>query len=325
VPLGVHPWSYDVWRYRPLFVTGVSAGAPPDSFFTRGQTWASPPLNPDAIRRDHYRYPIACLRHQVAHADRLRIDHIMGLHRLFWVPSGFDPSSGVYVRYRADEWYAVLSVESHLHRAELVGENLGTVPRYVNAALARHGIRAMYVLQFEARPDRVRPLPRVRRGAAASLNTHDVVPFAAFLRGLDIDSRHKAGLISTRQAAREHRRLERVVRALEQLGGRVPRGDQVPPAYRRGTGTPEVRVPAVPDPRRLLERCLMWLADSPAGLLLVNLEDLWLETAPQNMPGTGSQPPNWRRRTRYSFERFTAMAAVRTLLGRISERRGWSY
>ncbi len=324
LPLGVHRWSYDVWRYRPMFVTSVSAGAPPDAFFTHGQNWDCPPLHPDAIRRDRYRYPIACLRHQLAHAEVLRIDHVMGLHRLFWVPSGFEASNGVYVRYRADEWYAILSVESHVHRTELVGENLGTVPSYVNRALARHGIRTMYVLQLEARPDRARPLASVRRGASASLNTHDMAPFAAFLRGLDIDSRYEAGLISARQAAKEYRRLERIVRALDaspvlrpHWGPPAPTRPHQPQALSSGGGRGVRRRLE----RHLLEQCLLWLAASPAGLLLVNLEDLWLETAPQNVPGTGSRPPNWRRRTRHPVERFTASEAVTTLLGRLSQRR----
>jgi 4-alpha-glucanotransferase len=126
-PLGVHRLGYDPWRYRGTFVTDASGGAPPDAVFTQGQNWAFPPLHPELIRAQGYRYLIECLRRQLAYATFLRIDHVMSLHRLYWIPNGWLARDGVYVRYRPDELYAILCLESHRHRASIVGENLGTV------------------------------------------------------------------------------------------------------------------------------------------------------------------------------------------------------
>src|SRR5688572_5454747 len=134
------------------------------------------------------------------HTGLLRIDHVMGLHRLYWIPKGRPASEGAYVQYPAEELYAILSLESHRHKTMLVGENLGTVPPKVNACMTRHDLRETYVLQYELRPKVLRPPPRK---SVASLNTHDMPTFEAFLRGLDIDDRHDLGLVKT--LAREHR------------------------------------------------------------------------------------------------------------------------
>ena len=146
LPLGVHPSSYDVWRERDLFVSGVATGAPPDLLFSRGQDWGFHPHHPDRLREDGYRYYAAAIAHHLEHAGALRIDHVMQLHRLFFVPQGMAATEGLYVRYPADELYAVLSVESHRARAWIVGENLGTVPDAVDAALAEHGISTLFIL-----------------------------------------------------------------------------------------------------------------------------------------------------------------------------------
>ncbi|HEX3577826.1 MAG TPA: 4-alpha-glucanotransferase, partial [Thermoanaerobaculia bacterium] len=123
-PLGVHPRGYDAWRYREHFAKGVSAGSPPDLFFTRGQNWGFPPLDPDAIRAQHHRHFRACIRQQLAHAGILRIDHVMGLHRLFWIPNRAEAKDGVYVRYPEDELYAVLTIEANRANCVIVGEDL---------------------------------------------------------------------------------------------------------------------------------------------------------------------------------------------------------
>jgi len=149
LPLGVHPEGFDVWRERKLFALDTSGGAPPDAFFTKGQNWGFPPLHPEAMRKQGYRYLIDCLRHLLQDASVLRIDHVMGLHRLYWIPKGLEAFQGVYVRYPAEELYAILCVESQRHQALIVGEDLGTVPRHVPTAMARHGVDRTYVVQFE--------------------------------------------------------------------------------------------------------------------------------------------------------------------------------
>jgi 4-alpha-glucanotransferase len=285
MPLGVHPGGYDAWRERASFALEATGGAPPDSVFTKGQNWGFAPLHPGRIRERGHDYLIACLRHDLRHSGMLRFDHVMALHRLYWVPKGLSAHEGAYVRYPFQELYALLSIESHRHRALVVGENLGTVPQEVNAALDQHSVRGMYVVQYEQRPDPGRALRPVPRRVVASLNTHDMPPFHAFWAGQDIDDRRALGLLKPSRVGlekRERRRLNAALgRFLQRRGLLAHKG--------AGVGA-------------LLEACLFFLAGSPAEFVLVNLEDLWLETRPQNVPGTSGERLNWRRKLQFSLE-----------------------
>ena len=196
LPLGVHPDGYDAWRQHDSFAFPASVGAPPDLFFSEGQNWGFAPLHPRQLRQTHYAYVLAYLRFQMRHCQLLRIDHVMGLHRLFWIPPGFTPRQGAYVAYPAEELYAVLNLESHRHRTIVIGENLGTVPPEVNRAMVRHGIRQTYVLQFAQRADPKRAIAKPPRCSVATLNTHDMPPFAAHWRGRDVIERADMGLLS---------------------------------------------------------------------------------------------------------------------------------
>ncbi|MDD5703054.1 MAG: 4-alpha-glucanotransferase, partial [Dehalococcoidales bacterium] len=125
LPVGVHPLSYDVWRERESFAVGVNGGAPPDPVFTSGQNWGFPPLHPEKLRRQGYKYIINSLRHHLQAAGMLRIDHMMNFHRLFWIPEGMENREGVYVNYRSEELYAILALESCRHQSVIIGEDLG--------------------------------------------------------------------------------------------------------------------------------------------------------------------------------------------------------
>jgi 4-alpha-glucanotransferase len=304
LPLGVHPDGYDVWRERGVFAREAAVGSPPDTFFTGGQNWGFPPLHPEAMRKQGYHYFIACLRHHLQHAGILRIDHIMSLHRLYWIPRGMEAREGVYVRYPSDELYAILSVESHRHEALIVGEDLGTVPRYVRSAMARHNIHRTYVMQYELAPTSGQALRAVPAASAASLNTHDMPPFAAFWRGLDIEERLARGLLDEEGAGREREAREGRKRSLVAFlrdGGLLEEGDD--------------------DEYAILRACLAFLGASPARVVLASVEDLWLETRPQNVPGTVDEHPNWERKACYSFEAFCQLPQVLDALGRLNCRR----
>lgn len=304
LPLGVHGAGYDTWRWPGSFVPGVSAGAPPDAFFSGGQNWGFPPLHPLADREDRYEYVIASVRHHLRYATRLRVDHVMGLHRLYFIPDGFDARDGVYVRYPADELYAIYCLESHRHQAEIVGENLGTVPAYVNRAMAKHGFLGMYVLPFELAPDSGTPVHMPKRSQVASLNTHDLPPFAAWWSRSDTAEREQAGQISHEGAALEARERQRQQQAaLEFLSreGFLKKGGSFAEEARRG-----------------FERVL---ASSRAGLVMINLEDLWGETEPQNRPGTSEERRNWRRRARYSLEEMQSLPEVTSGLAAVDAER----
>jgi 4-alpha-glucanotransferase len=306
-PLGVNLAAYDAWREREAFVLGASAGAPPDSFFVSGQNWGFPPLHPEGIREQGYRYLIACLRHLLRHARVLRIDHVMGLHRLFWIPSGMDATKGVYVRYRWAELYAVLALESAYTRTVVVGEDLGTVPGYVRKSMAKHGLYRTYVMPNALTSNPRKAVTPPPRDSLAGLNTHDMAPFAGFWREEDIKVRLERGWLDEGAARDEHTRRLMQRRALVE--------------YLRRTG--RLPVGRTPSDRQIVEACLDELAAGPARMLVVNLEDLWAETEPQNVPGTVDEYPNWRRAARYTFQEFSRMPRVTRTLSRIDTlRRG---
>ena len=298
-PLGVNRDGYDVWRERDAFALEASGGAPPDEFFTKGQNWGFPPLHPEGIQKQGYGYYIRCLRHHLKHAGVLRIDHVMGLHRLYWIPRGFAATDGVYVRYPAEKFYAVLGLESHRHQAEIVGENLGTVPAYVNTGLAQRKIHGMYVGQFNVVPGSTGALENIGARDVTSLNTHDTPTFAGFWSGADIRDKLDLGLIPESQVdeAQHHRALQRET-LIAYLKSREWLGEATPEAVLNGW--------------------LSHIAHSDAWLLLVNLEDLWLEPLPQNVPGTWEERPNWRRKARFSLPDICQLASVTETLKTIS-------
>lgn len=289
LPLGGHPSGYDTWADRRAFVTGLSAGAPPDPLNLQGQDWGNPPLHPDRIREDGYRYTIACLRHLLAHSGVLRIDHVMGLHRVFVLPAGTSAREGTYLRYHPEELWAILCLESHRARggrgALLVGEDLGTVPEAVREAMAEHGVSRSYLAQFGIGDDPAEGLVPVPANAFASVNTHDVATFAAWWRGLDLAQAERLGTmpadVRARADGQRSAARERLVASLSAAG-------LLDPA--------EVTESAV------LDAWLAWLAASGAKAVVVTLEDLWGEAEAQNVPGTVDEHPNWRLRTALPVE-----------------------
>ena len=307
-PLGVHPEGFDVWRYPELFARDAGTGAPPDELFVNGQNWTAPPPHPETAREDGYRYFRSGLARQLEKSGTLRIDHVMALHRLYWIPRGFESTDGVYVHYPADELYAIVCLESHRHRTPIIGENLGTVPSYVNRDMARHGLGKLYVAQFSINEQSRRPLRPVPARALACINTHDTPTFKGFIEGTDIDERVSRGLGVRREARNAHERRRAAVTALRRLPGGVTAG-------KRTTGPPQ-----------MLQRCLAHLARSRASLVIVNLEDLWLEVSPQNVPGTSWEHPNWRRKSRHALETLPLLPHVSETLrlvarGRAASRR----
>ncbi|MGD8495786.1 MAG: 4-alpha-glucanotransferase [Gemmatimonadales bacterium] len=288
VPLGAHPDGYDAWRHRELFVDGVAAGAPPDDFFRGGQDWGLPPLHPERIRENGFAHVAAALRHAMGPAGLVRIDHVMQLHRLFWVPAGARPADGVYVRYPAEELAAVVAVESARARCEVSGEDLGTVPDAVRELMDRRGIRRSAVLGFEldeaadggAEGD---PAAAVPAGAVATVETHDMVPLAGLRHAYDLEERARLNLVDPVEFERLRARRESAFANLERRYG-IGRQPGVRPAV------------CADEPDPLLAPLLAALGGSRAGIVLVPLDDLFGVRRPQNVPGTRAERPNWRRR-----------------------------
>lgn len=286
LPLGVHPAGFDVWRAPDSFAAGVAGGAPPDRFFTKGQNWSFSPLHPQKIREDGLDYWFRCLRHHLKHAGVLRLDHFMGLHRLYWIPRGAEASEGTYVQYPAEELYAAVCLESARNQAWIVGEDLGTVPKYVQRRMSDHGIDRMYVAQFSVRDNPKAALEPSPGNAVATVNTHDTPSWAAFWAGEDIDDQVSMGLIKPEEAllAREGRAKARA--ALAEYFDVEEDGEAV------------------------LQAVLADMGSGPARAVIATLEDLWGETAPQNTPGTSRERPNWRRKARLSLEEMRASTDV---------------
>ncbi len=296
LPLGTHREGFDAWRYADSFVDDLDTGAPPDSLFIGGQNWQFAPPHPEAARRSGYAYFRASVRAHLRFAGVLRVDHVMGLHRLYVIPRGAAPSEGTYVHHHPDEAWAILCLESHRARATIIGEDLGTVPPAVRRAMRRHDIGGSYVIQYEASAHRRRTLPPPPALAVASLNTHDMPTFAGWHAGRDTELLRELGYAEDDPAALE----ERVA-----LVSAVARFLAVDGAERAG----------------LLRACLEWLGRSDADLVLVSLDDLLGAVDAQNLPGTTHEHPNWRRRARLSLEALPADAPANALLEALSAAR----
>jgi 4-alpha-glucanotransferase len=304
LPVGVHRASFDVWHEQRVFAAAASVGAPPDVFFTNGQNWDFAPLHPERIREQGYKYVIDYLRFQMHSADMLRIDHVMGFHRLFWIPPGFSGLDGAYVHYRSDEWLAILCLESHRNRTRIIGENLGIVPPEVNESMQRHGLGSMYVMQFEQREAAKEALRTPPSSVVASVNTHDTPTFAAHWAGADLKQRLEIKILDKTDVKRELARRQKLKSAL--LNFLVKQG-----CLRKGSE----------DAESVLAASLRWLAGSPAETLLVNFEDLWGELQPQNVPGTTRECKNWRRKTALSVEEIQKSEKIRGLLKEMADMR----
>jgi 4-alpha-glucanotransferase len=299
-PIGVNGAGYDVWRERRSFGADAAAGAPPDAFWSQGQDWGAPPPHPDGAREEGYRYHSDCFRTLFRYASVARIDHVIGLHRLYWVPRGASPKDGVYVRYRADEWYALLSIASNERDAVVVGEDLGTVPGYVRPAMRKHGLLRTYVAQREANGA---GLPEPPAESVAALNTHDMPTWVGFWRGTDVPLREELGLI-------DHTQAEEMLEARRRLRTALP--DSLPGVPRDADGI---------DPRPSLDGALERLAQSRAAIVMVSLGDLIGEPEPQNVPGTGQERPNWRRRYPWTLDEVERRPEVGSTLERIDRAR----
>lgn len=311
-PLGVHPDGFDPWRWPGLFVDGVAGGAPPDDFHAGGQDWGFPPLHPRALRRDGYGYLRRALARVLEPAGSLRLDHVMGLHRLYWVPEGMTPDSGVYVRYPAEELWALLCIETRRYGTRIVGEDLGTVPEEVREALAEHGAARSFVVPFEIGDGDDPGLSTPPARAVAALDTHDTPTWAGWWKGTDIERRRRAGLLDPGAAAEERERRAALREALvDDLRARE--------AFEAaGLDAPSEAADA--GAGELLRAVLVVLGRSDAERVVVNAEDLWLEEEPQNVP-EGGGGESWRRKAALALEEWDGTDDVVEILRLVDEAR----
>ncbi|MFI1400010.1 4-alpha-glucanotransferase [Streptomyces sp. NPDC020681] len=277
--VGVHPGGADAWAQRDAFAAGMSVGAPPDAFNARGQDWGLPPWRPDVLAASGYGPYRGLLRGLLRNAGALRIDHVMGLFRLWWVPEGSPPTEGTYVRYDAEAMLAVLVLEAHRADAVVIGEDLGTVEPGVRETLTRRGVLGTSVLWFErdwAGSGRPLATGEWREGCVATATTHDLPSTAARLTGEHVELRHRLGLLARPLEQERTEELADVSEWLDLLNGLglLP----------EGTGDEEGQIRAV----------YRFLLRTPARMVGVWLPDAVGDRRPQNLPGTWEQYPNWR-------------------------------
>jgi 4-alpha-glucanotransferase len=292
--IGVHPHGADSWAQQHAFARRMSIGAPPDAFNAHGQDWGLPPWRPDALAAAGYAPYREVVAGLLRHAGALRIDHVMGHFRLWWVPEGRPPTEGAYVRYDAEAMLGALALEAHRAEAAVIGEDLGTVEDGVREELASRGILGTSVLWFErdwaappadaastgdgspTSPPPPLPPQAWRADCLATVTTHDLPPTASRLTGGHVALRHGLGLLDGSLAA-------------EQSADRVETDGWL--ACFRDLGLlPE----GADDPAAALHAAHRFLARTPARMVGVWLPDAVGDHRPQNVPGTCDEYPNWR-------------------------------
>ena len=284
--VGTAPDGAEAWAGAPMLAAGVSVGAPPDPFSAAGQIWHLPPFDPWRLRADGYRALAGVLGANMRHAGALRIDHAMGLARLFWVPDGATGADGAYVAYPRDDLLGELALESQRARCLIVGEDLGTVPEGFREALAAADVLSYRVLWFERDGANFLPPERYPARALACVSTHDLPTLAGWRSGADITERVRLGQIAEAPARAE--------RAAETE------------ALTRAVGGP-------PDAAAVHG----FLAASPCALVLAQLDDLGGEEMALNLPGTDRERPNWRRRLGRPVPELLATPESRSILDRL--------
>ncbi len=268
------------WSRQQDMLIGLSIGAPPDLLNSVGQAWGLSAFSPRALVESGFGAFIAMLRATMAHAGGVRIDHIMGLLRLWMVPDGARPSEGAYLAYPFDDMERLVALESHRHRAIVTGEDLGTVPEGFRERLARRGILGMQVLWFERNGEIFKPAEEYSPHAIAVTGTHDLPTIAGWWRGRDIDWRTPLGLLGENMDEAS----ARAERAMDRQGIWNTLG----PA-----GTP---APQTDDPTPVVDAALAFIGRTPAPLAIVPVEDALALVEQPNLPGTIEEHPNWRRR-----------------------------
>jgi 4-alpha-glucanotransferase len=276
--VGAHPGGADVWSNQDVFVPGVTVGAPPDEFNQRGQDWGSQPWHPERLAERGYQPLADLIAAATRNAGALRIDHVMGLFRLWWVPPGMTPDRGTYVRYDHGATVGVLAREAADAGVYAIGEDLGTVDQWIRDELEARGILGTSMLWFERRDDGTpRPPGEWRRGSLATVGTHDMPPAAAFLTGEHVALRAELGVLARpeederadAEASLSAWRDALVREGLLPAGELPPLADQVTALY-------------------------AYLARTPSILIGVSLPDAVGQRQPQNVPGTTGEYPNWR-------------------------------
>jgi 4-alpha-glucanotransferase len=260
LPIGFDADGADAWAFQDVLAQGISVGAPPDEFNTRGQNWGLPPFVPGRLRDAGYQPFIDTIRGCVRHSGGLRIDHVMGLFRLFWIPNGMEPREGAYVRSHARDLLAIVAIESQRARAVIVGEDLGTVEEDTRAELTRRKVLSYRLLWFEKGSPKKYP-----EQALAAVTTHDLPTVAGLWTGSDVAAQKELGMAPNEKGTRE---ILRRVKRLAKVQARTPLSRAIASIHEA-------------------------LASAPSRIITATLEDAIAVEERPNMPATTDEWPNW--------------------------------
>jgi (1->4)-alpha-D-glucan 1-alpha-D-glucosylmutase len=306
--VSVSPDGAEAWANQKLYALGVSVGAPPDDFNTVGQDWGLPPLAPRRMRAVGYAPFIATLRANMTRAGALRIDHVMGVSRQWWVPHGFKASEGAYVRFPAADMLGIVALESHRARCLVIGEDLGTVSDELRKQLSDHGVLSYRLLMFERDGGRFKAPSEYSPRALVAWSTHDLPTLRGWWKGRDIEERAKLGMLQGEglENARRERAESRAALA-RALGshGLVHDAD-----------------PSGPITDEICDAVQAFLARAPSPVLVVQMEDVLGLEEQANLPGTVSEHPNWRRKLPLPVEAWGRDERLRRVARRLTEARG---
>lgn len=305
IAVGINPSGGEAWADPASVLGALEIGAPPDLFNTHGQNWGLTTFDPRALARTGYRHFINTLRASMRHAGGIRIDHAMGLMRLWLVPHGAKPSEGAYLSYPLVDLLRLIALESQRHRAIVVGEDLGTVPEGFRDKLGRAGIYGMSVLWFEREKYGFRRPDRWPRGAVAMTSTHDLPTVAGWWRGSDLTTRATFGLLrGNENRERRERARDRIALWKALKSAKIESGK--PPTQRQTT--------------RVVDAAIKYIGQTPSALALIPMEDALALLPQPNLPGTIDQHPNWRRRYRGEAGALLDSRAVRKRLAPLANR-----
>jgi (1->4)-alpha-D-glucan 1-alpha-D-glucosylmutase len=312
--VGVDKGGAETWAHHELFALEARTGCPPDDFNPRGQDWGLPPWIPHRLREAGYAPFIAALRANMRHAGALRLDHVMGLMRLYWVPPGMQGDEGAYLRYPFADLLGILALESQRNQCLVIGEDLGTVPDEVRHALHDYGVLSYRLFYFEREHDGAFRAPgNFPAQALIAASTHDLATLKGFWLGKDIALREQLQLYPSeqlRQAQIAGRQADRwrLLQALEREG-LLPAGV---------TANPDTVPELTPE---LIQAIHHYLARSPAQLFIVQAEDMLGELEQANLPGTVDEHPNWRRKLGVGLEGWAGEARTTVLAQAVGSER----
>jgi (1->4)-alpha-D-glucan 1-alpha-D-glucosylmutase len=303
IAVGAGPESTEGWSEQTNIVPGFHIGAPADLWNEAGQDWGLAVFDPYALRRSSYRVYRRILRALMRHSAALRIDHVLGVYRLFLVPAGGVPNDGVYLRLPAADLCNAIAEESADLRCLIIGEDLGTVPEGFPALLAAHNILSCRLLIFARDGDRFLSPEEYPRNALVSIATHDLPPLLGFIEGTDIEIRRQLGVYP--DEARYRQALEERAHERQRLREAIDAA---------GFSTDD-------DVTSIVAAAHGFLARTPCSLLVVQMEDLAMEREQPNVPGSGDRYPNWRRKLSRELETIFASPSTDLILGAIRQER----